>query len=154
MTHRQIMQALLDGKYVKAYLTAEEEESFCDIYMLSNRDGDLLVKKSYCNEFKKIIVPKLFGHLDYSSYEILDYLVDKPRLDEEERKYLTAVLKPFKNVPFDEIKIYKSNHPKEGTEWITIDLGYDMIDFPFFPQGKMYKGLEVGKEYTLEELGL
>ena len=38
-------------------------------------------------------------------------------------------------------------------EHIVIDIGFKMF-FPDFKSNAMYKGMDLGKEYTLEELGL
>lgn len=39
-------------------------------------------------------------------------------------------------------------------EFLKIYLEDDNIPFPFFTKGTMYKGMELNKRYTLEELGL
>ena len=39
-------------------------------------------------------------------------------------------------------------------EFIILNLDNDGIFLPSFKKGKMYKGMELNKEYTLEELGL
>ncbi len=80
----------------------------------------------------------------------------KPILDAKEKEYLSAVIRPFKKhiVNIRKIEYY-------GYEFIEI-LIYDTsegpscetISFPYFKKNSMYKGMQVGKEYTLEELGL
>nr|DAJ37797.1 MAG TPA: hypothetical protein [Caudoviricetes sp.] len=76
----------------------------------------------------------------------------EPILNDAERKYLSAVIKPFRNrVEY----IMKEENICSSTEFIHIDLsGGDIADFPNFKVGTMYKGMELDKSYTLEELGL
>ena len=83
------------------------------------------------------------------------YEEPKPILNSEEKAYLEAVFKPFK----DKI-IYISKKHVEGFElefiYIAIDEGGigDDCNLPCFTEDTMYKGLELEKRYTLEELGL
>ena len=70
-------------------------------------------------------------------------------LDESEKRYLSGIIKPFRN----KVKsIYKFNG-FDG-EWIAINLNSDVINLPTFEANTMYKGMKLNKEYTLEELGL
>lgn len=72
-----------------------------------------------------------------------------PILDDVEKAYLSAVLKPFrKKVGY----VKKINCGK--IEFLKIYLEDDSIPFPFFTKDTMYKGMEADKDYTLEELGL
>lgn len=76
----------------------------------------------------------------------------KEILDEVEKEYLKAVIKPFKEKV---VCIYKSDScriPKK--EILTIQLNNSEINFPCFKKGTMYKGLKLGILYTLKELGL
>lgn len=76
-----------------------------------------------------------------------------PILDDTERAYLSAVIKPFR----DEIhEIAKHNVTNGKYQWIDF-IGKDEYAgfyLPNFKAGTMYKGMEVGRKYTLEELGL
>jgi hypothetical protein len=80
----------------------------------------------------------------------------EPILDDEEREYLSAVIKPFRDrVMFIE-KMYKDHLLGDQDCYLFIrfnDGSYDM-NFPFFDESYMYKGLEINRTYTLEELGL
>lgn len=80
------------------------------------------------------------------------YKVVKSLLTEEEREYLSTVIKPFRN----RIKyIYKNNNEDGDTEFLDVQLdGNDFMAFPNFKKGTMYKGMEINKSYHLEELGL
>lgn len=82
----------------------------------------------------------------------------KEILDEQEKDYLGKVIEPFKNrvIHIEKNKIFHGN-----SEFINIVLyssvTYDNeenIPLPYFKKGKMYKGMELYKEYTLKELGL
>lgn len=74
----------------------------------------------------------------------------KEILDEKEKKYLSAVIRPFKG-KVDYIKKFDIT----GKEFIYIHLkNNEDIDFPYFKKGTMYKGMKLDKRYTLKELGL
>ena len=78
------------------------------------------------------------------------YIVEKEILDEEEKEYLSAVIKPFKG----KVK-YICKISYLAGEFIKIYIRNDSaISFPYFKSGTMYKGMELNKKYTLEELGL
>lgn len=76
-------------------------------------------------------------------------------LDEAEKRYLTNIIKPFKDQVIAIVK--RSANYGEFID-IMIDEG-DIGDcgniyLPYFKSGKMYKGMKVGREYTLEQLEL
>ena len=72
-------------------------------------------------------------------------------LTDEEKAYLSAVIKPFrKDVVYIEKCIFST-----GAEYIRICMTEDeTVNFPNFKKGTMYKGMGANKRYTLEELGL
>ena len=81
-------------------------------------------------------------------------IIKNPILDEVEKEYLGSVIKPFRDRV---ISVRKYNYDKYY-EYITI-IYYDVskylsIYFPPFKKGTMYKGMELDRNYTLEELGL
>ena len=94
---------------------------------------------------------------DASDLDVLDWLCEEyqePILDEKEKKYLSAVIKPFRK---EEMTIIKTEFSECEFIRITIKWKGDSkkhIAFPYFEKGTMYKGMELNKEYTLEELGL
>ena len=76
-------------------------------------------------------------------------------LDDVERKYLSAIIKPFKNYVTGIIKI-KDDY-MTGKHYIQIIVKKDTqeyINMPWFEGNKMYKGMKENKLYTLKELGL
>lgn len=75
-------------------------------------------------------------------------------LDEVEKRYLSNVIRPFRgNVRF----ITKRRYWIDSTEYNDISIcinNNSNIILPKFISNKMYKGMEIEKTYTLEELGL
>ena len=84
-------------------------------------------------------------------YEVIK--LPKSILTEEERNYLSSVVKPFK----EKILHISKLSSKDG-ESICIDIRYDWeedsIVLPKFAAGTLYKGMEIGKEYSVKDLGL
>ncbi len=80
----------------------------------------------------------------------------EPILTEEEKAYLSAVIKPFKK----HVKTIMKAKQVATLYAITIDIeekyNYEtFLQFPPFEKSSgMYKGMEMGKKYTLKELGL
>lgn len=80
----------------------------------------------------------------------------KPILTDEEKEYLKAVIKPFRDKVY---KIEKIDVEEREFIQIFIDECYQAgkirnMYFPSFPAGEMYTGMESNKAYTLDELGL
>ena len=76
-------------------------------------------------------------------------------LDPAEKKYLINIIKPFKD---QVIAIAKRSANYGEFIDIMIDEGENgdcgNIYLPYFKRGKMYKGMKVNREYTLEQLEL
>lgn len=93
----------------------------------------------YCNDIlMELIIEKLE--------------IEKPILDDVEKRYLENVLRPFKdNVNF--IVKYKDI---ADYHYINVAIGGDgdNLTFPDFEKDTMYKGMKDGKKYTLKDLGL
>lgn len=82
----------------------------------------------------------------------------EPALDDAERDYLKAVLKPFRKDMRGIEKISDFDETDDGTvemEAITIVMknGEEYM-LPWFKRGSMYRGMEARTLYSLEELGL
>lgn len=78
----------------------------------------------------------------------------EPILNDEEKEYLSAVIKPFRKDVEYIMKLPKFEWIQEE---IYIHIGRSWrgnIELPTFKKGAMYKGMEINKRYTLEELGL
>lgn len=73
-------------------------------------------------------------------------------LTDKEKAYLSAVIKPFRK---DVKYIKKMDFVIKAKEYLLIKM-HDLSTaaLPLFEKGTMYKGMEVDKKYTLEELGL
>ena len=95
----------------------------------------------------------VFFNLQQDDWELCE---KTPFLDLEEKAYLESVLRPFREkVAY----IKKQNSAYEEFEEIQIVFkrAYarnQCMYFPNFNKDKMYKGMELGKAYTLKELGL
>ena len=79
---------------------------------------------------------------------------EPPILDDVEKEYLSAVIKPFRD-----ITRFISKRGYNQTEYIAIYLKHhsglgETFVLPTFDKGTMYKGMEEDKYYTLDELGL
>ena len=82
--------------------------------------------------------------------------IPKQILDEKEKEYLSSVIKPFRNRI---ISIRKCRYNQD--EYIGMYVKYyvetdesELITLPVFKKETIYKGMELNKDYTLEELGL
>ena len=72
-------------------------------------------------------------------------------LDEAEQRYLSAVIRPFR----DNVKSIVKCDLESNQEFIAIYCkNGDSTFLPYFEAGTMYKEMERRREYTLEELGL
>ena len=79
----------------------------------------------------------------------LENIVHPQILDDAEKRYLSAVIRPFR----DRVQYIKKI---DGAceEYIHIQLSRDWTILPHFRTGAMYKGMKPDHAYTLEELGL
>lgn len=126
-------------KYKDDILNAKQAHSTCSVY-------DIFLKLSHiscpgnCKECKKNIMNWLL-----SEYK-------EPILDDVEKKYLSAVIKPFReNIEY----IRKNKSAYKDKQFISIGFyDDDYMYFPFFENDAMYKCMELGRKYTLDELGL
>ena len=104
------------------------------------------------NLFEKQYKPPVYPYellVDFANWLEQEY--KPPILDDVEKAYLSAVIKPFrKDIEYIEKRIFST-----GAEYIRICLTEDeIVNFPNFKRGTMYKGMKTNKEYTVEELGL
>lgn len=78
-------------------------------------------------------------------------LAERSPLDKVERKYLKGVINPIR----DKVKYIVKLADGVMGEYIYVSFILDgYLVFPDFEIGKMYKGMELGKHYTPDELGL
>ena len=103
---------------------------------------------------KKNIKVFCSGHsCEWCKERFLKWLLEEckePVLDEVERKYLSDVIKPFGHrVSYIVKRLNGSGY------YIAITLNnFDVMNLPYFTRNTMYKGMKVGREYKLKELGL
>lgn len=72
-------------------------------------------------------------------------------LDETEKRYLANIIGPFRG----KIESIVKSSSLDTREYISIRLKKESsINFPFFREKTMYKGMEENKKYTLKDLGL
>lgn len=142
MTFEEMLKALMNGKKIR------KKAWDIGIYRMLG-DGKYIIDQEG-NESAILID----GSFDADVWE--EYKEDI--LDEKEKEYLRAVIKPFRD------RITYIAKVEEDIHWfywimIRVDIGFlnDYYDFclpPFEETSDMYKKMEVGKEYTLKELGL
>ena len=88
-----------------------------------------------------------------------------PILDDDEKKYLSSIIKPFRNrilyiAKAETVKTYDNPNAKiyECIYIMYKDSSKKQNPFymglPCFTKGTMYKGMEYGKKYTLDDLGI
>lgn len=93
----------------------------------------------------------LMGIMKSKNVKIV-YEVEDEILDEQEKKYLGNLIRPFRDKV---LSVMKTEYYDERAEFISIMLRDDGdVDLPNFKKGTMYKGMETNKQYTLKELGL
>lgn len=123
-------------KYKDEILNAFHTDLSCCV----NSDILHLPCNSNCRECKQSVVEWLTE--EYS----------EPILDNAEREYLSAAIKPFRKMI---AYIVKAQDFDDGKQCIRIILqNGDGMHFPYLNDDAMYKGMEVNKEYSLKELGL
>ena len=75
-------------------------------------------------------------------------------LDTTEKRYLTNIIKPFR------IKVYSIAKYDDGDDNYYIQIAikqnvyFEYIDYHISKKSTMYKGMELKKEYTVDQLGL
>ena len=128
-------------KYKDDILNAKQEHLTCSVY-------DIFLKLSHisctgnCKECKK---------------NIMNWLLEEykePILDDVEKEYLSAVIKPFRKKVSYISKVEKC-YP-ETDQFIKIMLiNGEYICLPYFTRkSRMYIGMKKWRHYTLQELGL
>ena len=89
------------------------------------------------------------SRIELGNIRIMEFKEKEEILDDAEKEYLRAVIRPFR----DRVKYIEKCGGYEK-DYIKIGAKGEPIVFPFFKKNEMYKGMETDKKYTLEELGL
>lgn len=108
-------------------------------YMYQNKSGHLLSFTNKDDKFRVLIC--------YYSKDILDI---------QEKRYLYNIIKPFRN---QVTYIIKKEYCEYEYEYISIEYkeinnSLTYIQLPDFKCNTMYKGMEIGRKYSLKELGI
>lgn len=124
-------------------------------YGLDYKDFELVnpVIKDPVLRVDELITDLKKNHKDAFDKVNFNYSIEakKPILDDVEKRYLGAVIKPFRN----RVKYICKYHIISDTkEYIDIELDNDGCLLPIFKENTMYKGMKVDRRYTLKELGL
>lgn len=102
-------------------------------------------------------IPDMMWHYDNSMLRCLlsgEYeIVKKPILDDAEKKYLSNVIKPFRN-KIEYIAKYNDDREYISITYKDLNGGTFSMAFPSYDDGTMYKGMELGKQYSVEDLEL
>lgn len=92
----------------------------------------------------------ILGGILAGTCEIIKLQRYLPNLTENEKEYLQAVIRPFK----DDVEYISKYRDRSGAH-IVIKLYFEQpVIFPCFDEDMKYRGMELEKKYTLEELGL
>ncbi|MCI6163424.1 MAG: hypothetical protein MR666_08235 [Dialister sp.] len=83
----------------------------------------------------------------------LESIVHPQILDDAEKRYLSAVIKPFRDEVMGISKLSTYDCSKEWLFFIG-KKNSSLFDLPRFKAGTLYKGMKKGHDYTPEELGL
>lgn len=140
MNQIEALQALVENKKIRKKHWKKEH------FLEFNSNRELVNESGFSDE--------------EDSYEFTVWVKNDLTLDEwelyidiltsEEKEYLEYVLKPFK----DKIEYIKKLDNKICRESIFVKMEHNCMCFPDFVNETYYRGMEVNKKYTLEELGL
>lgn len=83
-----------------------------------------------------------------------DHEVKKTILDQAEKEYLSAIIKPFRDMVTSVIKNESSIYEYIAIRYRGLEEYIGTVRLPSFKKDTMYKGMEIGKAYSLNELGL
>lgn len=104
-----------------------------------------IVKKVSGTFFKKL--PNNFT----GTIDVVNGYIGKPEiLDEEEKRYLEGVIRPFR----DKVRYVIKNINYSSQCYIEIRLESEYTCLPYFEENTMYKGMQPNIRYSLKELGL
>lgn len=84
-------------------------------------------------------------------------ICNPPILSDAEREYLKTVLKPFRGAVkyVEKVPAIVFDGDNRGKEYVFVAFyGRGSFAFPNFDAGSMYAGMELNKEYKLDELGI
>ena len=132
-----------------------------DCFAVNKKTGDVMrCKYTMCHDclFNYLKGFSNCNNCDERAMEWLEQEHVEPILNDVEKRYLEAVLMPFKNRVLYVAKVVSNNSDKAYLEICIESLlektRREGIFLPFFHPEKMYVGMEKNRQYTIEELGL
>lgn len=142
-----------------AYVGTWSNQCIFSVYLEKNAfwkishvdDNDMVIYTTGDNWNPKVVT----GH-DYHQMTIQhnnQLFAEMSPLDEAERGYLKALIKPFRE-QIAYISKFKDRLLDEEYIGIACKRAHDFIALPNFKKGTMYKGMEEDAKYSLEVLGL
>ena len=115
---------------------------------LEDMDGEEYI--DFCTTIRRVRGRKVCKASCAECYKWLKKEYKPQILDKVEKKYLSNIVRPFR----DKVE-YIQKSETCSREYIKIEIKNEAsINLPFFKEGTMYKGMKAVKTYTLEELGI
>ena len=140
---------LIDGKEYDGiyYTTSRYFKGFKKIDEIINDNAFIIYSDDYeeCFCYTKEMIAEVKRPTKYETI----YKREEPILDDKEKKYLSSVIRPFR----DRVQ-YIVKRGSSAKEYIVIEIKNENIYLPYFKKDTMYKNMKLEKNYTLEELGL
>ena len=133
--------------FESGYILTKTKKDYYENEIFYRESGDLKGLKDNCGN-------RLLGKIikiEEPTYQTV-YEVKQEILDEAEKRYLRGVIRPFRN----NVEIIRRMYSRtKNKDYIQIRYKNDNpTNLPYFEKDTMYKGMELDKIYTLEELGL
>ncbi len=142
-------------KEVKKETNLEHYKGELKEILIDDYDNPREVFRKISKRFDRQIKISLTEHPTDAILNWMAQPYEESVLDDVEKAYLSAVIKPFRNrVRFIKLSTYNSSN------CIYIILkrynshSDDIIVLPCFKPGTMYKGMVIDRHYSLKELGL
>lgn len=126
-----------------------EKNAFWKISQVGEKDMVIYTTDDMCK-------PVVLSGEEYHRWTIQhnnQLLAKMSPLDDVERKYLKALIKPFRDEVGYIVKIWDSSL-NENYILISCKDAHDTVTLPNFKRDAMYKGMKEEKKYTVKELGL
>ena len=137
-------------------ITQEEIQTVINNRFSSMIEGGFYISSVNTTEENIDSVDKTMTNICYTiTFGKIQEKKPKEILDKKEKEWLENFLRPFR----DKVDFIEKVHNDICGQFIRIQvINYlnrcELINLPYFEEDTMYKGMEVGKEYTLKELRL
>ena len=109
-----------------------------------NQYENRIIAKESC-EIEKELIKKIEEPTYRTVYKYIPEI-----LDEDEKRYLKQVIRPFK----DRVKYIVKHRTSVSQEVITICVDDYSVNLPLFERHTMYKNMKINEHYTLEDLNI